>query len=137
VGPAVATTEFEEDVDGKPPGGCIWWVRQWPPPRLKKTMMVSPMGALPAGPTVTTTEGEDDIDGRPQRGLVVGRGWAPGGALPVGLAAATTEVEDDVEGGALGEHYWRVRQCPPPSLKKTSMMAPLRGTASGSDSVHH
>jgi hypothetical protein len=39
-GPAASTTEFEDDVDGEPPGG-----------------------ALPTGPVASTIEFEDDIDG--------------------------------------------------------------------------
>jgi hypothetical protein len=35
VGPAASTTEVEEDVNGRPPGGCYQLVWQRPPPRLK------------------------------------------------------------------------------------------------------
>jgi hypothetical protein len=44
VGPAISTTEFEDDVDGEPPG------------------------ALPAGPIVSATEVEEDVDGGPPGG---------------------------------------------------------------------
>jgi hypothetical protein len=89
VGPAVSTTEFEEDVDGGPPGSscrqvrqhppssfkddindrtpgggrCCRWVRLHPPPSLKTTSMVGPLGALSTGPAASTTEFEDDVNG--------------------------------------------------------------------------
>jgi hypothetical protein len=33
-GPIAATTEVKGDVDGRPPRGCYWRVRQRPPPKL-------------------------------------------------------------------------------------------------------
>jgi hypothetical protein len=95
VGPAVATTEVEEDVDGKPlgvlqeapvasttdveenfddrpPGGHCQRVQQWPP-RLKKTSMVGPWGALPLG-LAAATEVEEDVDGGPLGGVAGGSG---------------------------------------------------------------
>jgi hypothetical protein len=49
VGPAVATTEVEEDVDGGPLGGRCRWVRQRPPSSLKRTPMAGPMGGAANG----------------------------------------------------------------------------------------
>jgi hypothetical protein len=44
VGPAISTTEFEDDIDGEPPG------------------------ALPAGPIASATEVKEDVDGGPPGG---------------------------------------------------------------------
>jgi hypothetical protein len=41
-GSAASTTEFEDDVDGGPPGRLCWWVWQRPPPSLKMTVMAAP-----------------------------------------------------------------------------------------------
>jgi hypothetical protein len=49
VGPGVSTTDVEDDIDGGPPGGCYRQVWQHPPPRLKKTLMVGPLGGGTAG----------------------------------------------------------------------------------------
>jgi hypothetical protein len=57
--------KVEEDIDGGPLGGSCWQVRQWPPPKLKKTSMVGPLGVLPACLVAATTEVEEDIDGGP------------------------------------------------------------------------
>jgi hypothetical protein len=65
VGPTAATTEFEEGVDGGAPRGCYHQVRQWPPPRLKKTSMAGCLGAL-------LTDPADVGAGRC-------RGWSTGG----------------------------------------------------------
>jgi hypothetical protein len=64
-GPATATTKVEEDVNGGPLEGRYRWVRQRPPPRLKKTSMVGPLGVLLVGPEVSTTKVEEDVDGGP------------------------------------------------------------------------
>jgi hypothetical protein len=50
VGLAASTTEFEDDVDGGPPGG------------------------VPVGPTASVTEFEDDVDGGPPGGAAGGSG---------------------------------------------------------------
>jgi hypothetical protein len=71
VGPTVAITEFEEGVDGGPPRGCYWQVRQWPPPRLKKTLMAGPMGVLPMDPTTATIESEEDVGGGALAGVSI------------------------------------------------------------------
>jgi hypothetical protein len=78
------------------------------------------------GPAAFTTEFEDDVNGGP-----------PLEVLLVGPVASTTEFEDDIDVGAPGGRYRWVRQRPPLTLKTSSMAAPLGGTASGSDSVHH
>jgi hypothetical protein len=39
-----ATTDVE-DIDGGPPKGCWWQVRQRPPPKLK-TSMVGPLASM-------------------------------------------------------------------------------------------
>jgi hypothetical protein len=88
VGPAASTTDVEEDVDGRLPGGRYWRVQQRPPPRLKKTSMADHLGGAADGSIASTTDVEEDIDGMPPRG-----------ALPTGLAVATTEVEGDVDDG--------------------------------------
>jgi hypothetical protein len=64
----MATTEVKEDVDGGPPGGRCRQVQQRPPPRLKKTSIAGPLGALSAGLAIATTEDKEDIDGRPPGG---------------------------------------------------------------------
>jgi hypothetical protein len=126
VGPTVATTMFEEGINGRPlggycrlvwqgpplsfedyvdggsPGGHCRWVWQRPPPRLQMTSMVGLLGG------------------------VVG-----------GSDSATTEFEDDVDGGPPGGRYWWFWQCPPPSLKMTSMVGPMGGAVGGFGSVHH
>jgi hypothetical protein len=67
--PAEATIEVKEDVDGGPHGGFCRWVRQRPPPRLKKMLMAGRRGgALSAGPAAATAEVEDDVDGEPPGG---------------------------------------------------------------------
>jgi hypothetical protein len=68
VGPTASTTEFGDDVDGRPPRGRYRRVRQWPPPSLKTTSMADSLGALPTGPAASTTEFGDDVDGRPLGG---------------------------------------------------------------------
>jgi hypothetical protein len=73
VSPAVSTTDFEDDVDGGPSGERCRWVQQCSPPRLKKTSMVGPLGALPADPVTSTTNVEVDVDGRSPRGGTAGR----------------------------------------------------------------
>jgi hypothetical protein len=70
VGPTMATTEDEEDVDGGPTRGCYLWVRQWPPPQLKGTSMVGPLGVLPVSFAAATTKEEEDIDSGPPGGTV-------------------------------------------------------------------
>jgi hypothetical protein len=90
MGPIMSTTKVEEDVDGRPPGGHCQRVRQRPPPRLKTTSMVGPLGALLVGLAASTTEVGYDVDGGPL------------GALPVGPIASTTKVEDDINVGPLG-----------------------------------
>jgi hypothetical protein len=55
----------------------------------------------------------------------------------MGPAVVTTEVEEDVDGCSLGGRCRRVRQWPPPRLKKMSMAGSLGATASGSGSSHH
>jgi hypothetical protein len=49
VGLATATTEAEEDVDGRPPRGCCRWVQQLPPSKLKMMSMVGPLGGAAGG----------------------------------------------------------------------------------------
>jgi hypothetical protein len=44
VGPAVATTEVEKDVDGGPPRRRCRQVQQRPPPKLKETSMEGCLG---------------------------------------------------------------------------------------------
>jgi hypothetical protein len=66
---AAATTEDEEDVDGRPPRGCYRYFRQWPPPKLKKTSMVCSLGVMSIFLAAATTEVEDVDGGRP-RGAV-------------------------------------------------------------------
>jgi hypothetical protein len=44
VGPAVATTEGGEDINGGPPGGCCRPVLQRPSPKLEKMSLVGPLG---------------------------------------------------------------------------------------------
>jgi hypothetical protein len=68
VGPTASNTEFEDDIDGGPPGGHCRWVWQRPPPRLKTSSMASPLGALSVGAAVSTTEFVDDVDGAPLGG---------------------------------------------------------------------
>jgi hypothetical protein len=58
-----AITEVEEDVDGRPLGGCYRWVRWRPPPKLEKTSMVGPLGVLPAGPAASTIDIGEDVNG--------------------------------------------------------------------------
>jgi hypothetical protein len=65
MGPAVATTKVEEDVNGKAPGGCCRRVSQRPPPKMRKTSMTGPLGLLPVGPAAATTKFEEDVDGGP------------------------------------------------------------------------
>jgi hypothetical protein len=67
-GPTTSTTEVEDDVDGKPPGGRCRWVWQEPPPRSKTTSMAGPLRALSAGPVASTTEVEEDVDCGPPGG---------------------------------------------------------------------
>jgi hypothetical protein len=75
VGPGVSTTDVEDDIDGGPPGGCYRQVWQHPPPRLKKTLMVGPLGgALRVGPATPTTKVEEDINGGPLGGAISGFG---------------------------------------------------------------
>jgi hypothetical protein len=74
VGLAAATTGVEDDVDGVPPRGCCRRVRQCPPQRLKKTLMVGTLGALSAGPTAFTTDVEDDVNCAPLGGATGGSG---------------------------------------------------------------
>jgi hypothetical protein len=64
-GLATSTTEFEDDVDGGPPGGPYRWVQQRPPPNLKMTSMAAPSVAMRAGLALSMTEFEDHIDGGP------------------------------------------------------------------------
>jgi hypothetical protein len=78
----------------------------------------------PPNPSATI-EVEEDVDGR-----------LPG-VLLAGPAAATTEVEEDVDGSPPRGCYRRVRQRPPPRLKRTSMTGPLGGAADRSGSGHH
>jgi hypothetical protein len=49
VGPVASTTEVEDNVDDSPPGVRCGWVRQRPPPRLKKTSMAGPLGSATGG----------------------------------------------------------------------------------------
>jgi hypothetical protein len=49
VGPIVTTTEVEEDIDGGPPRAHCRRVWQQSPPRLKKMMMVGPLGSATGG----------------------------------------------------------------------------------------
>jgi hypothetical protein len=125
VGMAASTTEVEEDVDGRPPGGCYQWARQHPAPMFKMMSMAGPLGALPVGSVASTTDVEDVID--------VG----PLGALRAGLTASTTNVEDIINGGPTRGHCRLFRQRPPPWWKGTSMVSPLGGTVGGSGSIHH
>jgi hypothetical protein len=74
VGLTVAITKFEEGVDGGPPRGCYWQVRQRPPPRLKKTLMAGRMGGggvLPMDPTMATIESEEDVGGGAPAGVSI------------------------------------------------------------------
>jgi hypothetical protein len=57
--------------------------------------------------------------------------------LLTGPVVATTEDEEDVDGGPPRVCYQRVRQRPPPKIKKMSMAGPLGRAAGGSDSGHH
>jgi hypothetical protein len=57
VGPAAATIEVGEDVDGGPPRGCYQCVRQ--------PSMAAPLGALLVCQTAFTTEVKKDVDGAP------------------------------------------------------------------------
>jgi hypothetical protein len=92
VGPAESTIQVEEDIDGDPPRGRCWWVRQQPPPsfeddvdggppgghyqrvrqrpppRFKTTSMVGPLGVMPRGLAASATEFEDDVDDGLPRG---------------------------------------------------------------------
>jgi hypothetical protein len=63
MGPTASTTEVEEDVDGRPHEGHCRLLRQGPPSMLKKRLMTTPLGVLPAGMVVSTTNVKDDIDG--------------------------------------------------------------------------
>jgi hypothetical protein len=129
-GPAASTTEVEKEVDGGPHGGRCRWVWQCPP-RLKKTSMAGPLGAVPVGPAASTTEVEEDVDDGPPGGcyrFVLQRAplrlkktsmVGPLGALPAGPTASTTDVEDDIDGEPPGGRCRWVRQHPPPWLKTT------------------
>jgi hypothetical protein len=72
VGPAAATIEDVEDVDGGASGGCCRWVWQRPPPKLKNTSMAGPLGVLSVGPAAATTEDVEDVNGEPP-GAVAGK----------------------------------------------------------------
>jgi hypothetical protein len=61
----------------------------------------------------------------------------PLGALPASLTASTPEVEDYIDGGPLGGRCQQVWQCPPLSLKRTSLVGPLGGAIGRSDSVRY
>jgi hypothetical protein len=63
VGPTASTTEFEDDVDGGPPGGRYQQIRQRPPQSFEDDVDGGPLGALSVGPAASTTEVQGDIDG--------------------------------------------------------------------------
>jgi hypothetical protein len=69
---------------------------------------------------VATTEVEEDVDGGPL------------GVLSLSPTVATTEVKENVDGGPPTGCCQRVRQRPPPNLKKTSMAGPLGVLPAGS-----
>jgi hypothetical protein len=64
MGPAASTTEFEDVIDGQPPGGRCRRVRRHPSLSVKTTSMAGPLGALSVGLAASITEVEDDVDGR-------------------------------------------------------------------------
>jgi hypothetical protein len=125
VGMAASTTEVEEDVDGRPPGGCYQWVRQNPAPMFKMTSMAGPWGRCRW------------VRQHPPLMLKTPSMVGPLGALRAGLTASTTNVEGDVDGRPPGEHCRWVWQHPPLMLKMTSMEGPLGKAVGGSDSIHH
>jgi hypothetical protein len=49
VGPTASTTEVEDDIDGRPPGGRCRWVQQRPTQRWKMMLMVGPLGGAVGG----------------------------------------------------------------------------------------
>jgi hypothetical protein len=63
VGPAAATTEAEEDVDGGLLGGCCLRVCQRPPPKLEKTSMAGLLEGAADGSSSSHHQAEDDVDG--------------------------------------------------------------------------
>jgi hypothetical protein len=67
----------------------------------------------------------DDVDGGPPWGTAVGP------------TASTIEVGDDVDGGPPGGCCRRIRQCPPPRLKMSSMAGPIGGVVGGFGSIDH
>jgi hypothetical protein len=74
--PAASTVEFEDDVNGEPPGGHCQWVRLRPPLSLKILSMVGPLGGgrcrwVRQRPPLSF---EDYVDGGPLGGTVGGSG---------------------------------------------------------------
>jgi hypothetical protein len=112
-GPAASTTEVEDDIADRPLGSIVGGSNCVHYQILKTTSMAGPWGVLPVGPSVSTTEFLDDVDGGP-----------PGGAVG-GSGSIHHRVRDDVDGGPPGGRCLWVQQRPPPSLKMTSMAAPL------------
>jgi hypothetical protein len=125
VGMAASTTEVEEDVDGRPSGGCYQWIRQNPAPMFKMTSIAGPWGRCRW------------VRQHPPLMLKTPSMVGPLGALWAGLTASTTNVEDIINGGPTRGHCRLFRQRPPPRLKGTSMAGPLGSIVGGSGSIHH